>query len=301
MGVWNTQFGGALFLNIKPPDFTDRYDAHNTELRQVVSPGGNNIGEYVFALDDTISSRRLVSWDRISDLDDIVDTHQLILYKPTETPFGTHFGLWTRASGSGGSETGYWCHARQSPNAELTISRLTGGSRVTVVDNLDVFGGGADYLINTWYWLEWLVIGTSHKARVWPFGGEVPNWILEATDGTHTAAGFTGFGGQNTQRIEVDWYSVGTEGDAPDFGPAEAVAPSRQNQLVAYPIKVQTDATSFLIYTGEPNVAVEWSLTGDGTLTVLTDQTDAAGKAWARYTPGTVGAHNVDVEVGVPV
>lgn len=57
----------------------------------------------------------------------------------------------------------------------------------------------------------------------------------------------------------------------------------------AYPSRVAADATSLVIFSGDPNVSVKWTLTGSGTLTPGTEHTDAAGQAYAVYTPGIVG------------
>jgi hypothetical protein len=59
--------------------------------------------------------------------------------------------------------------------------------------------------------------------------------------------------------------------------------------LTAYPSRVAADATSLVIYQGQPRRSVSWLLTGSGTLTPLSTTTDDAGMAAARYTPGTVG------------
>ena len=60
--------------------------------------------------------------------------------------------------------------------------------------------------------------------------------------------------------------------------------------LTSYPAGVAADASSLLLYQGVPNRAVQWALTGSGTLAALSARTDHAGVAAARYTPGTVGA-----------
>jgi hypothetical protein len=59
--------------------------------------------------------------------------------------------------------------------------------------------------------------------------------------------------------------------------------------ISAYPPNVAVDATSLLVFSGPPNVAVEWTLTGSGLLTPGAAYTDANGNAHALYTPGTVG------------
>lgn len=59
--------------------------------------------------------------------------------------------------------------------------------------------------------------------------------------------------------------------------------------VIAYPNAVREDASALLVYQGQPNRSVSWSLTGSGTLTPLSGFTDAAGRAGARYTPGSAG------------
>jgi hypothetical protein len=60
--------------------------------------------------------------------------------------------------------------------------------------------------------------------------------------------------------------------------------------ITAYPAAPAADASALLVYQGTANRAIEWSLTGSGTLAALSAMTDHAGIAGARYTPGTVGA-----------
>ncbi|MGZ5709985.1 MAG: hypothetical protein ACXWIJ_12520 [Burkholderiales bacterium] len=59
--------------------------------------------------------------------------------------------------------------------------------------------------------------------------------------------------------------------------------------ISAYPPNVAEDATSLLIFSGPPNVSVQWTLTGSGFLTPGEAYTDASGHAHAIYTPGTAG------------
>jgi hypothetical protein len=59
--------------------------------------------------------------------------------------------------------------------------------------------------------------------------------------------------------------------------------------ISAYPTNVAVDATSLLIFSGPPNVTVQWTLTGSGLLEAVEAYTDANGKAHAKYTPGTAG------------
>ena len=52
---------------------------------------------------------------------------------------------------------------------------------------------------------------------------------------------------------------------------------------------VYADGGTLVIYSGTPERSVEWSLTGSGTLTPITEYTDHNGQAAARYAAGTPG------------
>lgn len=58
--------------------------------------------------------------------------------------------------------------------------------------------------------------------------------------------------------------------------------------ITAYPSAIHADGTALLVYKGQPNRTVSWSLTGSGTITPLSNYTDATGSAGAKYTPGEV-------------
>lgn len=59
--------------------------------------------------------------------------------------------------------------------------------------------------------------------------------------------------------------------------------------LTAYPYNVHADSTALVVYQGEPNRSVSWSLIGSGTLQPLSSYTDGSGRAGARYIPGNTG------------
>lgn len=61
--------------------------------------------------------------------------------------------------------------------------------------------------------------------------------------------------------------------------------------ITIYPVNVHADSTGALVVlTAPPNRAVTWvRASGDGTLTPLTNYTDAQGRAAAMYVPGTAG------------
>jgi hypothetical protein len=60
--------------------------------------------------------------------------------------------------------------------------------------------------------------------------------------------------------------------------------------ITAMPSKsVAADGSCLLVFSGPVNRRVTWTLTGSGTLSILSEVTDANGVALARYNPGTVG------------
>ena len=59
--------------------------------------------------------------------------------------------------------------------------------------------------------------------------------------------------------------------------------------ITAYPKSPRVDGTALLVYSGPPNVAVEWDLIGTGTLTPQDVCTDARGVAGAVFTPYAAG------------
>jgi len=60
--------------------------------------------------------------------------------------------------------------------------------------------------------------------------------------------------------------------------------------ITAMPSKiVADDASCLLVFTGQAYRTVTWGLAGPGTLSILTNTTDANGVAMAMYNPGEAG------------
>jgi hypothetical protein len=291
-----TRFGGAEWDGTVPPDLVARYDIPFTSAQQKIEATAN-VGSRVFSFQDNGAGNVLYDWVRVSDNGDTTDTDQLLLFRGSNIVDSSNFVvLWNRASGAAGTETGYRLGLQTFTSDVMQLYSFAAGTP-TLVDSIAI----AEPQVATYYWLQFRNIGTSLKGRWWEYGTAPPAWQIDTTDGTHTAAGWTGFGSRSDSLLDCDYYYVATDGDDPKL-PTEvygAVTPSTNNTLVAYPSSIQTDGSSFLVYIGEPNKAVDWALTGDGTLTPITDQTDASGKAWAKYTPGSIGTKTIDVTVGV--
>lgn len=53
--------------------------------------------------------------------------------------------------------------------------------------------------------------------------------------------------------------------------------------------RVATDGSCLLVFTGPAHRAIQWTLSGSGTLEIFSEVTDAQGVAYAKYIPGTAG------------
>jgi len=77
---------------------------------------------------------------------------------------------------------------------------------------------GLTYQVNTWYWIKVNSSGTSHRAKFWAYRTPEPvAWLIDRTDATY-AAGRYGLdlrSSQNVSAIQVAWFSVGTDTNAP--------------------------------------------------------------------------------------
>ena len=72
--------------------------------------------------------------------------------------------------------------------------------------------------------------------------------------------------------------------------------------LIMYPSAPTADGGALVIYTGTADRSVEWSLSGNGTLTAITDYTDHNGVAAARYeaavgSPSAVAGATITITV----
>lgn len=64
------------------------------------------------------------------------------------------------------------------------------------------------------------------------------------------------------------------------------------------PASVREDANGLLVFLGDPDRALAWSVSGTATLTILTTSTDAQGRAYAKLNPG-VGSTGETLTVSV--
>ena len=70
--------------------------------------------------------------------------------------------------------------------------------------------------------------------------------------------------------------------------------------ITASPASPRADASALLAFDGPAHVVVAWSVvSGPGSVTPLSDATDATGRAWAVYRPnGDTGTARIRVQHG---
>jgi hypothetical protein len=268
------------------PDWTRRWNGPTDALNFDLPTGGNNVGPNVLFMDqqnDFGGYSSLATWDRFDEaVHQSADTDMLMLFQYLSGPIADDsFLLACRASGPQGTEDAY-VFRDVTVVGELEIAEVSAGTE-TVLATIT----GFTLTSLTWYWMQFQVIGDQLKARIWEYGTQSPHeWMAEVTDGTHTAAGWIGFGSSHGDDTEHDFFHVATDGD---FAQMPRTVVVSGPGITATPLRVEVGGTSLLVFVGEPNKTVDWSITaGDGFLTVIGEETDDQGQAIATYTPGTV-------------
>ena len=279
--------------------WTLRWGNASDNLREIRTATDNNIGPTVAFLDNgspALTQGPLLTFDVFDEaVFQSADTDILCLFRPRTSTLGPQFRVVCRASGTSGAENGYMF--RMENGALAYISEVSAGT-LTDLSSSTAFAA----VLDTWYWWQFRVEGTSLKARWWEYGTSPPvAWQLEVTDSTHTAAGWVGFGhDSSSQEYEVDYFNVGLDGEYAEL-PANDPAPTIP-QLTCTPTQVAVDADGFLNFYGTPNVAVSWAITaGGGSIGVIDDETNSSGFARAVFdpgSPGTPGTTTIEVTYG---
>jgi hypothetical protein len=283
--------------NEAPPDWTRRWNGVGDAVYFDLPTGGNNVGPNVLYTEngnDFGGYSSLLTWDRF-DLPEhqSADTDILMLFQYLTGPIADDsFVVVCRASGPQGTEDSY-VFRDTSVVGEMEVTEVSAGVE-SILATLTV----PTIVSLTWYWLQFQCIGDQLKARIWEYGTQSPsNWMAEVTDGTHTAAGWVGFGSSHGDDTEIDFFHVATDGDSAQM-PRTIIV--QEAGISATPLRVEVGGTSLLVFTGEPNKTVDWSIiSGDGSLNVIGEETDDQGQAIATYSPGTVDTLvTIQVEYG---
>lgn len=211
-------------LAAQPSDWTERWNPDNfaATVESVTTPVGSRILRV-----DGSSGRYVLSWDAIDADADRDDVEVLVLIRLAGTIQAnrTSAGVVVRASGAGGSETGYaaaFRAANPSTNRFNRIVEYSNGSFSEVGNDADTWD------VNTWYWVRFQVIGSALKMKRWTgtVDDEPGTWDIEATDSTLSAAGWVGvhMNGGDPGPYEYAYVAVGTNGGSAPAPAAAAVS-----------------------------------------------------------------------------
>ena len=174
---------------------------------------------YTFEQDWSVAGRRLNSLDAVDSDINRDDAEVMIRFRVTETLVDYPVGIVVRGSGSAGSENGYILQFLEygSQDMQILIAKYVSGTASTLVSTAgEVY---YDFATNTWGYLRFRVNGSTLQAKMWNESSREPeNWLISTTDTDITAAGWIGLWGfAANQNVDVDWISVGTDGDAAPY------------------------------------------------------------------------------------
>lgn len=161
-------------------DWTERWVTAN--VSNTVQAGGTytyQIGKEL-VITNTAAQRSLLTWDSLDGFEDV----DLITVVKASV-FADGLRIYTRASGSSGSENAYFVYFDAS---NIYIQKLVSGASTNIASR-EFYGYDSEY-----YWIRFQVIGTSLKVKIWSHNNVEPNyWSLTGTDSSITTGGWTGY------------------------------------------------------------------------------------------------------------
>jgi hypothetical protein len=205
MTTYSTSFD-SYTADVQPSDWTARWVTTTTNW--LTKAKANTEGGKVLENTGTGTARHLVTWDAIDADANRADVEILARVRPSGSSVELP-RLTVRGSGAAAAETGYFLKFEPSQQ-DYRLQKYVAG----VTTNL---GTAVNFtaVANVWYYIRLRVSGTTLQARVWKDGFVEPTtWSVSATDSSVTAAGWVGIGNQvPTGTRDIDWFSVGTNGD----------------------------------------------------------------------------------------
>lgn len=152
-----------------------------------------------------------VSLDAVDADADRDDSEILVQVRSSSIPTQSLVGAMLRGSGTTTADaTSYSCRL-YGPSA-LRIVKVIAGAVTTVAS----VASGITYAANTFYWIRFRANGNSLRAKVWAgaVGDEPGAWLIDTTDASISAAGYTGWiaVGASVQH-DVAQIAVATNGD----------------------------------------------------------------------------------------
>ena len=239
MTTYAKDFSDELTTGVFASDFTNRFKTTSGWTIEAPTDAEDD-RTFQAAGTDTDSSLGLVSWDDVDGDANRVNSDIVVRFK-CASDAANEWWIWTRASGSAGSENGYVCFCNAGGN--IVMSRYDSGTQsvLTAADE-DL---NADFVSNPWAYFTddqdpsftyqpadlWLYVrfrvnGTGAtvtlQTKVWidgvqGLGNEPDHWINETTDTSGSrisTAGWCGIGRfGETGVVDWDYIAIGTNGD----------------------------------------------------------------------------------------
>ena len=186
----------------------DRFSLKREGAFYVTAALGTDGGRDVFEFPRTSNDDTFLGFDEAGQ---IADSEVLILIRTDATGFQYNGGIAQRA----GSVTGYGGSIIGSNRYRLTS--IVNGTGSTIADPIP-----AGIVTTTYSYIRQRITGDQIKIRAWDETSSEPtSWLVETTDTTIPAAGFSGIYGNTTEPFYVAAWSLGTNGDsAPSTAPA---------------------------------------------------------------------------------
>lgn len=203
-------FGEYTIGSTPTPNWNDDLWASFYDGYTIESYGSYGNGKSLYLHD--ASNDAIARWDAIGQMGDCE-----ILAK---CEYGVYNDgpcyIWARASGSAGSEYGYFAKWNNASGV-LSVGKFVNGTKSTITYT-------ALTQNDNWHWIRFRVVGTSLKAKYWNPGYDEPaSWQIDTTDSDVTSQGYVGFGTFNYYPY-CDWFGVHTDGSqSVTFPPTELV------------------------------------------------------------------------------
>lgn len=205
MTTYSTSFD-SYTADVQPSDWTARWVTTTTNWLTKAKAGTQ--GGQVLENTGTGTAKHLVTWDAIDVDANRANVEILARVRPSGTTVELP-RLTVRGSGAAAAETGYFLKF-ETGLQDYRLQKHVAGTTTNL-------GTAVSFVpvANVWYYIRFRVNGTTLQARVWKDGEIEPSdWSVSATDSAVSAAGWVGIGNQvPTGTRDIDWFSVGTNGD----------------------------------------------------------------------------------------
>ena len=167
---------------------------------------GTDGGRDVFEFPQTSTNGTFLGFDEAGQ---IADSEALILIRTDATGFQRNGGIAQRA----GSVTGYGGSVIGTNRYRL--ASIVNGTPSTIADP-----NPAGIVTTTYSYIRQRITGDQIKIKAWDETSSEPtSWLVETTDTTIPAAGFSGIYGNTSEPFYVAAWSLGTNGDSAPIAP----------------------------------------------------------------------------------